>query len=80
MILNNSQAEAVYSAMRVLNNISGMIHVVMPGMTAGHTITVSQEVVSRKVVINLRSMIELEPISTEQYKDQNHFMRAYELE
>jgi uncharacterized protein YjaG (DUF416 family) len=80
MILNNSQAEAVYSAMCALNNVTGMIHVVMPGKAAGETITVSQEVVSRKVVINLRSMIELEPISTEQYKDQNHFVRAYELD
>jgi uncharacterized protein YjaG (DUF416 family) len=80
MILNSHQVEAVYSAMCALNNVTGMIHVVMPGKDAGQTITVFQEVVSHEVVIHLRSMVEPEPISTERYKDQNAFIKAYGLD
>jgi uncharacterized protein YjaG (DUF416 family) len=80
MILNESQVEAIYSAMCALNNISGIVHVVMPGQTAGDTITVFQEVMSHEVVVILRSMIEAEPVKTERYKDQGEFAQAYGLD
>lgn len=65
MILNQSQAAAVYSAMCELNNVGGLIDV---------------RLANCRVTEHSRGVSVEGPTTTEQYADQNAFATAYGLQ
>ncbi len=79
MILNKAQAEAAYSAMCALNNVSGVIDVRIPiGVTVGRYVRVYQLFVSNTVRVSLYWGGSVG--GHESHADQKAFAIAYGLE
>lgn len=76
-LLNEPQAEAVYSAMVALNNVGGKISARLEdsAISARH-ITVTEDVTGVFVSLFIRGAHHL----SERYTDQNAFAKAYNLE
>lgn len=72
LILNQAQAEAVYSAMCALNNVGGRIDVLIPN--PGGVIVQVQEMQHGEVWVFFGSL------GSENYADQSAFAAAYGLQ
>lgn len=77
MILNQSQAEAVYSAMQALNNVNGLIHVSFLPDGKNRSCKV-YECTSGMIAVDLTGNFRKDD-DNERYPNQNYFAIAYGL-
>ncbi len=83
LILNEAQAEAVYSAMSVLNNVGGLLFTTIRE-TGGYVIRIKQEIEYREVEIWAQTEDKFERVcggqARETHADQATFAKTYNLE
>lgn len=74
-ILKQSEAEAIYSAMCALNNVSGKIKATF-GDVSDHGINVFEEVGGE---VNVVAVCRYDVIEAERYENQSRFAAAYDI-